>query len=113
MQYKFTVNITQELKYTDRLIGTFDNMDEVNEFVTVVMKHFDKIKVDISVEIVTPEDEKEEGESERCGKCSHSLTRTMSLAGTTSQRGTTVTAIPLTASRFLMRTMKHRKSPTG
>ena len=64
MQYKFTVTITQELKYTDRLIGTFDNMDEVNEFVTVVMKHFDRIKIDITVEIVTPEDEKEEGESE-------------------------------------------------
>lgn len=64
MQYKFTVNITQELKYTDRLIGTFDNMDEVNEFVTVVMKHFDKIKIDITVEIVTQEDEKEEVESE-------------------------------------------------
>ena len=64
MNYKFTVTVTQELKYTEILVGTFDNMDEVNEFVTVVMKHFDKIKIDISVEIVTPEDEKEEGESE-------------------------------------------------
>ena len=60
MQYKFTVNITQEIKYTDRLIGTFDNMGDVNDFVTMVMEHFDKVSVAITVEIVTPEDEKEE-----------------------------------------------------
>lgn len=64
MNYKFTVKVTQELKYTEILIGTFDNMGDVNDFVTMVMEHFDKVSVDISVEIVTPEDEKEEGESE-------------------------------------------------
>lgn len=64
MNYKFTVKVTQELKYTEILVGTFDNMKAVDAFVTMVMEHFDKVSVDISVEIVTPEEEKEEGESE-------------------------------------------------
>lgn len=56
MTYKVIVH--QNLKYSDNLIGTFDDLAEAQQFIEVVLKHFDK--TDISIEIVRSEEETEE-----------------------------------------------------
>lgn len=52
---KYIITVRQELKYSETLQGTFDDLVEVQQFIETVMKHFEKVS--IHIEIVTDDTE--------------------------------------------------------
>ena len=47
---KYTVKITQRLKYDETLIGTFNEMMEIFAFIDLIIHHFDHVvKIEIEV----------------------------------------------------------------
>ncbi len=57
---KYEVTVTQEVRYTDRITGIFDNLVEVQQFIAMIMAHFEKVSASIELVIETEESEDEE-----------------------------------------------------
>lgn len=56
---KYKVTITQQIKYSDQIIGIFDNLAEVQQFIETIMAHFEKVSVGIDVVAEKSEDTEE------------------------------------------------------
>lgn len=50
---KYNVTIRQNIKYQETLTGTFENLAVAQQFIEVVMKHFEEVSV--TIEVVTEE----------------------------------------------------------
>ena len=46
---KYKVKITQRLEYGQDIIGTFQSLMEVQEFVETVFEHFENVRIEIEV----------------------------------------------------------------
>ena len=46
---KYKVTITQQIKYGEQIVGIFDNLADVQQFIETVMEHFEKVSVGIDV----------------------------------------------------------------
>ena len=47
---KYRVSVTQKLKYSDTVTGTFTSLAVVQQFIETVIKHFEAVEVSIDVE---------------------------------------------------------------
>lgn len=47
---KYIVSVTQHIKYTDTITGTFASLTKAQEFIEMVMEHFDRVGISIDVE---------------------------------------------------------------
>ena len=50
---KYRVSVTQKLKYSDTVTGTFTSLAVVQQFIETVIKHFEAVEV--SIDVVTEE----------------------------------------------------------
>ena len=57
---KYRVTIVQDLKYRETIEGTFTSLAVVQQFIEMVMKHFEAI--DITISIDTEEEEGNDAE---------------------------------------------------
>ena len=55
---KYKVIVHQNLKYSDNIVGYFDNLTEVQTFIETVLTHFEN--ADVSIEVVVPKEEEKE-----------------------------------------------------
>ena len=55
---KYKVIVHQNLKYSDNIVGYFDNLTEVQTFIETVLTHFEN--ADVSIEVVVPKEEEED-----------------------------------------------------
>ena len=56
---KYKVSVTQRLKYSDTITGTFSNLAIVQQFIETIVNHFEE--VEISIDVITKEEEEDEG----------------------------------------------------
>ena len=54
---KYNVTIRQNIKYQETLVGTFENLAIAQQFIDMVLKHFEEISV--TIDLVTEEEPEE------------------------------------------------------
>lgn len=55
---KYRVSVTQRLKYSDTITGTFSNLAVVQQFIETIVNHFEE--VEISIDVITKEEEEDD-----------------------------------------------------